>query len=86
MQQAIINERHAERNRVWPVGKGRYTTYDGLNPADASHLGWGTWALDAEMAGRVAVGAGSITIDYSAAIMAKLGVVNHLTSCSLIVL
>jgi hypothetical protein len=68
MQQAIINERNAERNRVWPVGKGRYTTHDGLNPADASHLGWGTWALDAEMAGRVAVGAGSITIDYSAAI------------------
>jgi hypothetical protein len=68
MQQAIINERNAERNRVWPVGKGRYTTHDGLNPADASHLGWGTWALDAEMGGRVAVGAGSITIDYSAAI------------------
>ncbi|MEY2862818.1 MAG: hypothetical protein RLY58_525 [Pseudomonadota bacterium] len=62
MQQAIITERNAERNRVWPVGKGRYTTYDGLNPADASHLGWGTWELDAEMAGRVAVGAG-VTID-----------------------
>lgn len=67
VQQAIIDERNAERNRIWPIGKGRYTTYDGLNPADNSHLGWGTWVLDTAMAGRVAVGAGEITIDYSAA-------------------
>lgn len=61
MQQAIINERNAERNRVWPIGKGRFTTYDGLNPAHASHLGWGEWELDTAMAGRVLVGAGQVT-------------------------
>lgn len=68
MQQAIIDERNAERNRVWPVGTGRYTTYDGLNPAHASHLGWGTWVADTLSAGRVLVGAGEIIIDYSSAI------------------
>lgn len=61
MQQAIIDERNAERNRVWPVGTGRYTTYDGLNPAHASHLGWGTWVADTLSAGRVLVGAGEAT-------------------------
>lgn len=66
MQQAIIDERNAERDRIWPIGKGRHTTYDGLNPAHASHLGFGTWILDTAAAGRVDVGAGAITIDYSA--------------------
>lgn len=65
MQQAIIDERNAERNRIWPIGKGRHTTYDGLNPAHASHLGFGTWMLDTAAAGRVDIGAGAITIDYS---------------------
>lgn len=68
MQQAIIDERNAERNRIWPIGTGRHTTYDGLNPAHASHLDFGTWILDAAAAGRVDVGAGEITIDYSAAV------------------
>lgn len=67
MQQAIIDERNAERNRIWPIGKGRHTTYDGLNPAHASHLGFGSWILDTAAAGRVDVGAGEITIDYSTA-------------------
>lgn len=67
MQQAIIDERNAERNRIWPIGTGRHTTYDGLNPAHASHLNFGTWILDEAAAGRVDIGAGEITIDYSAA-------------------
>ena len=68
MQQAIIDERTAERNRIWPIGTGRHTTYDGLNPAHATHLNFGTWILDEAAAGRVDIGAGEITIDYSAAV------------------
>ena len=65
MQQAIIDERDAERDRLFPIGRGRYVTYDGTNPAAPHNLGWGTWILDTAAAGRVDVGAGEITIDYS---------------------
>lgn len=59
MQQAIINERNAERDRLYPVGRGRYITYDAINPA--TFLGFGTWTLDVVNGGRVLIPAGVAT-------------------------
>ena len=39
----IESERAAERDRLYPVGKGTYIAYDSSNPA--SHLGFGVWQL-----------------------------------------
>lgn len=39
----IQSERDAERDRLYPVGKGTYIAYDSSNPA--SHLGFGVWQL-----------------------------------------
>ena len=59
MQQAIINERDAERDRLYPIGRGRYITYDATNPA--TFLGFGTWTLDQSNGGRVLIPAGVTT-------------------------
>lgn len=61
MQQAIINERNAERDRLYPIGRGRYITYDATNPA--TFLGFGTWTLDTANGGRVLIPAGVATDD-----------------------